>query len=52
MNIDRDPPGQAPAVTFLVTPPGYAADASAVVHATATTGDWLREAGVTVTVSG
>jgi hypothetical protein len=45
-------PGQAPAVTFLVTPPGYAPSARAVVHATATTGDWLREAGVNVTVSG
>ena len=45
-------PGQAPAVTFLVTPPRYAPNASAVVHATATTGDWLREAGVSVTVSG
>jgi beta-glucosidase len=45
-------PGQAPSVTFLVTPPGYASNASAVVHATATTGDWLREAGATVTVSG
>ena len=45
-------PGQAPAVTFLVTPPVYAPNASAVVHATATTGDWLREAGATVTVSG
>ena len=45
-------PGQAPAATFLVTPPGYAPNASAVVHATATTGDWLREAGATVTVSG
>jgi beta-glucosidase len=45
-------PGQAPAVTFLVTPPGYAPNVSAVVHATATTGDWLREAGVNVTVSG
>ena len=43
-------PGQAPAVTFMVTPPGYAPNASAVVHATATTGDWLREAGVNVTV--
>ena len=30
---------QAPAVTFLVTPPSYAPNASAVVHATATTGD-------------
>jgi beta-glucosidase len=46
------PPGQAPAATFLVTPPRYAPNASAVVHATATTGDWLREAGVSVTVSG
>jgi beta-glucosidase len=45
-------PGQAPAVTFMVTPPAYAPNASAVVHATATTGDWLREAGVNVTVSG
>ena len=45
-------PRQAPAVTFLVTPPRYAPNASAVVHATATTGDWLREAGVSVTVSG
>jgi beta-glucosidase len=45
-------PGQAPSVTFMVTPPGYAPNATAVVHATATTGDWLREAGVNVTVSG
>jgi hypothetical protein len=45
-------PGQAAAVSFRVTPPGYAPDASAVVHATATAGDWQREAGVTVTVSG
>ena len=45
-------PGQAPAVTFMVTPPSYAPNASAVVHATATTGDWLREAGVNTTVSG
>jgi beta-glucosidase len=44
-------PGQAPAVTFLVTPPGYAPNASAVVHATATVGDLQREAGVSVTVS-
>ncbi len=43
-------PGQAPAVSFAVTPPGYAPDASVVVHATATTGDWRREAGVNVTV--
>jgi beta-glucosidase len=45
-------PGQAPSVTFMVTPPAYAPNATAVVHATATTGDWLREAGVNVTVSG
>jgi hypothetical protein len=45
-------PGQAPAVTFMVTPPGYAPNATVVVHATATAGDWLREAGVNVTVSG
>ena len=45
-------PGQAPTVTFLVTPPSYAPNASAVVHATATTGDWLREGGVSTTVSG
>jgi len=45
-------PGQAPAVTFTVTPPGYAPNAAVVVHATATAGDWLREAGVSVTVSG
>ena len=45
-------PGRAPAVTFLVTPPRYAPNADAVVHATATTGGWLREAGASVTVSG
>ena len=45
-------PGQAVAVTFQVTPPGYAPNATAVVHATATTGGWLREAGANVTVSG
>jgi beta-glucosidase len=44
-------PARAPTATFMVTPPGYAPNASAVVHATATTGDWLREAGVSVTVS-
>ena len=38
-------PGQAAAVSFLVTPPGYAPNASAVVHATATTGDWLARGG-------
>ena len=51
-NFGSVAPGRAPSVTFLVTPPGYAPNASAVVHATATTGDWLREAGATVTVSG
>ena len=45
-------PGQAAAVTFQVTPPAYAPNATAVVHATATIGDLQREAGVTVTVSG
>jgi len=45
-------PGQAPSVTFMVTPPAYAPNATFVVHATATAGDWLREAGVNVTVSG
>ena len=46
------PPGTAPTVTFLVRPPSYAPNASAVVHATATMGDLQREAGVSVTVSG
>jgi beta-glucosidase len=46
------PPGAAPAATFLVTPPRYAPNASAVVHATATVGNLQREAGVSVTVSG
>ena len=46
------PPGAVPAVTFLVIPPRYAPNASAVVHATATMGDLQREAGVSVTVSG
>ena len=45
-------PGRTLAVTFLVTPPRYAPNADAVVHATATTGGWLREAGASVTVSG
>ena len=44
-------PGSAPVATFRVTPPAYAPNASATIHATATAGDWLREAGVTVTVS-
>jgi beta-glucosidase len=45
-------PGQAPAATFLVTPPRYAQNATSVVHATAVTGGLLRENGVNVTVSG
>jgi beta-glucosidase len=45
-------PGQAPVATFLVTPPSYAPNASAVVHGTATMGDLQREGGVSVTVSG
>ncbi len=44
-------PRQAPSATFLI-PPGYAPNASAVVHATASVGDLQREAGVSVTVSG
>ncbi|MGH3289374.1 MAG: glycoside hydrolase family 3 C-terminal domain-containing protein [Streptosporangiaceae bacterium] len=44
-------PGAAPTATFLVTPPAYAPNASAVLHATAFMGDLQREAGVTVTVS-
>jgi beta-glucosidase len=44
-------PGASPVATFLVTPPSYAPNASAVVHATATIGDLQREAGVTVTVA-
>jgi beta-glucosidase len=45
-------PGQAPTATFLVAPPRYAQNATAVVHATATMGDLQRENGVNVTVSG
>ncbi|MBV9451869.1 MAG: glycoside hydrolase family 3 C-terminal domain-containing protein [Streptosporangiaceae bacterium] len=44
-------PGEALVVIFRVTPPSYSPDVSAVVHATATAGDWMREGGVTVTVS-
>jgi len=44
-------PGQAPVATFQVIPPSDAPNATAVVHATVTAGDWQREAGVTVTVS-
>jgi beta-glucosidase len=45
-------PGQAPVATFLVIPPSYTPNATAVVHATATMGDLQRENGVSVTVSG
>src|SRR5260221_4020957 len=38
-------PGTAPTATFQVTPPSYAPNASAVVHATATMGNMTREAG-------
>jgi beta-glucosidase len=44
-------PGTAPTATFQVTPPSYAPNASAVVHATATIGNMTREAGVSITVS-
>ncbi|HEX6522326.1 MAG TPA: glycoside hydrolase family 3 C-terminal domain-containing protein [Streptosporangiaceae bacterium] len=44
-------PGEALVAVFQVTPPSYSPDVSAVVHATATVGDWLREGGTTVTVS-
>src|SRR5579863_1950601 len=44
-------PGTAVTATFTVTPPSYAVNASAVVHATATMDSMTREAGVTVTVS-
>jgi beta-glucosidase len=44
-------PGAAPTATFQVTPPSYAPNASAVVHATATMGNMTREAGVSITVS-
>jgi len=44
-------PGTAVTATFQVTPPSYAPNTSAVVHATATMGNMTREAGVTVTVS-
>jgi hypothetical protein len=43
-------PGAAPTATFQVTPPSYAPNVSAVVHATATMGALVREAGETVTV--
>ena len=44
-------PGTAPTATFQVTPPSYAPNTSAIVHATATIGDMSRESGVTITVS-
>ena len=44
-------PGTAPTATFQVTPPSYAPNTSAVVHATATGGDMTRESGVSITVS-
>ena len=44
-------PGTAPTATFQVTPPSYAPNASAIVHATATMGSLAREAGVTVMVT-
>jgi beta-glucosidase len=43
-------PGTAPTATFQVTPPSYAPNTTAVVHATAGMGDMTRQAGVTVTV--
>jgi hypothetical protein len=43
-------PGTAPVANFEVTPPSYAPNASAVVHATATMGNMVREEGVMVTV--
>jgi len=44
-------PGTAPTATFQVTPPSYAPNVSAVVHATAIVGAMVREAGESVTVS-
>jgi beta-glucosidase len=43
-------PGTSPTAAFQVTPPSYAPNTSAVIHATATMGDMVREAGVSVTV--
>jgi beta-glucosidase len=43
-------PGTAPVATFQVTPPSYAPNTTAVIHATATMGAMTREAGVNVTV--
>ena len=44
-------PGTSPTATFRVTPPSYAPNANTVVHATATMGNMLRQAGAFVTVS-
>jgi uncharacterized membrane protein len=44
-------PGTAPTATFQVTPPSSAPSTSAVVHATATSGDMTRDSGVSITVS-
>jgi hypothetical protein len=45
------PPAGAPTATFTVTPPSYAPNTNATVHATADLGgSTTREAGVTVTV--
>ena len=44
-------PGTALTATFQVTPPSYAPNTSAIVHATATMGDMVRESGVSITVS-
>jgi beta-glucosidase len=44
-------PGQAPVATFLVTPPSYSPASTAVVHATATMGAVVREAGANITLS-
>ncbi len=43
-------PGKAVAAMFWVTPPSYSPDVSHVVHATATMGDALREAGISESV--
>jgi beta-glucosidase len=50
-NFTSVAPGTSVTATFQVTPPSYAPNATAVVHATATMDSMTREAGVTVTVS-
>ena len=50
-NFTSVAPGTALTATFQVTPPSYAPDANAIVHATAAMDSLTREAGVTVTVS-